>query len=56
LQTELEQIPGIGPKTNLQLLQNFRSVKRIKEASLEELAKIIGQHKAKIIWNWFHHN
>jgi len=56
LQTELEQIPGVGPKTNLYLLQNFRSVKRIKEATLDELAKIIGQHKAKIVWEWFHPN
>lgn len=54
LQTELEQIPGVGAKTNLQLLQHFRSVKRIKEASIEELSDIIGQHRAQLIWDWFH--
>jgi len=54
LKTELEQIPGIGPKTILRLLQTFKSVKRIKEASQEELSAIIGPHKAAIIWQWFH--
>jgi len=54
LQTELSQIPGVGNKTALALLRHFRSVKKIKEASLDELAKIIGPHKAKIVWNWFH--
>ncbi len=54
LQTELEQIPGIGPKTILNLLQKFKSVKRIKEATLDELTKTIGKHKGQIVWDWFH--
>jgi len=54
LQTELEQIPGIGTKTILSLLQKFKSVKRIKDASQEELAEVTGKHKAGIIWQWFH--
>jgi len=56
LQTELEQIPGIGPKTNLLLLKHFKSVTRIKKATKESLAEITGQHKAEIIWNWFHNH
>ena len=54
LQTELEQIKGIGDKTILSLLKHFKSVKRIKAASLEELTGVTGKHKAQIIWNWFH--
>jgi len=56
LQTELEQIPGIGPKTILNLLQKFKSVKRIKEAGKDELISVAGHHKAGIIWDWFHQN
>ncbi len=46
---ELEQLEGIGSKTVDQLLKKFKSVKKIKEASTEELAAIIGDHKATII-------
>ncbi len=53
LQTELEQISGIGEKTILTLLQHFRSVKKIKEASESELAEIVGKHKAKIIIEYY---
>jgi excinuclease ABC subunit C len=53
LQTELQQISGIGEKTILQLLKHFKSVKRIKQANLDQLEKIIGRHKAKIIYNEF---
>jgi excinuclease ABC subunit C len=51
LATELEELPGIGKKTTDRLLQRFRSIKKIKEAPLEELAKIVGQKKAEIIKN-----
>ncbi len=53
LQTELEQISGIGNKTVLALLQHFRSVKKIKQAGLDEIAEIIGKHKAKLIVDYF---
>lgn len=49
LGTELEEIQGIGEKTAIELLKEFRSVKRIKEAKKEDLAKIIGHAKAEII-------
>ncbi len=56
LQTELEQIKGIGEKSILTLLQHFRSVKKIKEASLDELKEVVGNHKAYIIYDYFHHS
>lgn len=49
LRSELDTIPGIGPKTKQTLLKTFKSVKRIREASEEELAKIIGNQRAKNI-------
>ncbi|GHA36102.1 UvrABC system protein C [Salinimicrobium marinum] len=53
LNTELENIPGIGEKTVVELLQQFRSLKRIKEASREELAQVVGKSKAGIIKNHY---
>lgn len=47
--SELDEIKGIGPKTKAELLKKFKSVKRIKEASLSEIAETIGSAKAKII-------
>lgn len=45
----LDDIKGIGPESKKALLKEFKSVKRIKEASEEELAKIVGKSKAKLI-------
>lgn len=45
--SELENIKGIGKKTAISLLKNFKSVKNIKEASLEEISNLIGPQKAK---------
>ncbi len=53
LNTELEEITGIGEKTVVELLKQFRSVKRIKEASEVELAEVIGVSKAGIIYNHY---
>jgi len=50
---ELENIQGIGEKTATQLLQQFKSVKKIKERSFEELAAVAGRSKAKIISDYF---
>jgi len=47
--SELDTIKGIGEKTKQTLLQNFKSVKRIKSASQEEIANIIGKSKAEIL-------
>lgn len=47
----LDTIKGIGEKTKTALLKEFKSVKRIKEASLEEISAVIGEAKARIIKN-----
>ena len=47
--SELESIKGIGEKSKQLLLKQFKSVKRIKEASMEELVAVIGKAKAEII-------
>ncbi|MEZ4875717.1 MAG: excinuclease ABC subunit UvrC [Flavobacteriaceae bacterium] len=49
LNTTLETIPGIGEKTVTQLLQHFKSAKRIGEASFDELEALVGAHRAKKI-------
>ncbi len=54
LHSELDNIKGIGPKTRDDLLKALKSVKRIQEASLEELSKIIGQAKGRIVFQHFH--
>ena len=45
----LDSIKGIGEKTKTLLLKEFKSVQRIKEASMEEVATVIGESKAKIV-------
>jgi excinuclease ABC subunit C len=54
LHSELDDIKGIGPKTRDELLNGLKSVKQIKEASLEKIAEIIGPAKAQIIFDYFH--
>ena len=54
INSELESIEGIGEKTAEVLLKNFKSVKRIKEATIENLAKTVGMAKAKKIYETFH--
>ena len=53
LHSELDDIKGIGPKTKETLLKLFKSVKNIREASLEELGKAVGESKAKLIREYF---
>ncbi len=53
LHSELDDIRGIGPKTRDALLKAFKSVKRIKEADIQQLTDIVGQAKAEIIFNHF---
>lgn len=50
--SELTDIKGIGEKTSGVLLKEFKSIKRIKEASFEDLAQVIGESKAHIIIEW----
>ncbi len=54
INSELEGIEGVGEKTAQQLLKNFKSVKRIKEASIDSLSEVVGNSKAKKIYESFH--
>lgn len=52
--SELTDIKGIGDNTATLLIKKFKSVKRISEATLDELSKEIGKAKAQTVYNWFH--
>lgn len=54
VQSELDNIPGIGPKTKEQLLKTFKSIKRIKEASEDDLITLIGHSKGTTLWKEIH--
>ncbi|QQR95770.1 MAG: excinuclease ABC subunit C [Bacteroidota bacterium] len=53
LQSEILQIPGIGNATFEKLIIQFKSVKKIKEATTEQIAEVIGKQKAAIVVNYF---
>ena len=53
LHSELDEIPGIGPKTKELLLKSFKTLKKIQEADIETISKVIGQKKAELIINYF---
>ena len=53
LHSELDDIKGIGPKAREALLSKFKSVKNMKEASLEQLSEVLGPHKAEILAKYF---
>jgi excinuclease ABC subunit C len=54
LESGLDTIKGIGPKTRDELLNALKSVKRIREANMETISKVIGPAKAKIVYEHFH--
>ena len=54
LQSELDNIKGIGPKTRDGLLKGLKSVRKIREADLETLSTLIGPSKAQIVYDYFH--
>jgi excinuclease ABC subunit C len=56
LGTELTEIPGIGAETAEALLRSFRSVKKIREASLSALSHCVGPSKAGTVYHYFHPN
>ena len=56
VQSHLDQIPGIGEKTIIKLLQTFKSVKRVSAASEAELESVVGVSKAKQIFIYLHPN
>ena len=54
LHSELDDIKGIGSKSKEQLLQHFKTVKKIKEADIQELTEVIGSTRAMLLYNYFH--
>lgn len=56
LHSELDDIKGLGPKGKEALLKAFKSVKRIKEATLPDLTQTLGSAKGKVVYEHFHRN
>ncbi len=53
ISSELDFIKGIGENTKNELIRHFKSIKRIRNASFEELKEIVGNHRASIIYEYF---
>ncbi|MCK5401521.1 MAG: excinuclease ABC subunit UvrC, partial [Flavobacteriaceae bacterium] len=53
LNTELETIPGIGEKTMIDLIKQFKSAKRVSYAKLDELEHVVGASRAEKIYNYY---
>lgn len=53
IKSELENIPGIGPKTIEQLLTKFKTIKNIRSLGLDEISSEIGNTKAKLLFEYF---
>lgn len=51
--SELDNIKGIGAASKKKLLNHFKSIKRVKEASAEEIKSILGNSKGDLVYNWF---
>ena len=54
IQSELEQIPNIGKQTITSLLRKFKSAKRVKSATFEELKEVVGESRAQRIFQYYH--
>ena len=54
IQSELEEIPNIGKQTITSLLRKFKSAKRVKTASYLELKELLGEYRAKKIYDYYH--
>ena len=54
LHSELDEIPGIGPKTKQTLISTFKSLKRIKNADYQSITDCVGETKGKILWEYLH--
>ncbi|MDE5812678.1 MAG: excinuclease ABC subunit UvrC [Muribaculaceae bacterium] len=52
--SELDSIKGVGPATKTALIKQFKSVKRIKEASLDDIVASIGKSKGEVVYGHFH--
>jgi len=56
LHSVLDEVKGIGPKTQEELIKKLKSVKRIQSADLQTLISIIGVSKGKVVYQFFHPN
>lgn len=54
VRSQLDQIPGIGEKRRTALLQTFKSLKRVREATIEELEAAVPHTAAQAVYNYFH--
>ncbi|MDE5806981.1 MAG: excinuclease ABC subunit C, partial [Muribaculaceae bacterium] len=54
--SELDGIPGVGPATAATLMKTFKSVKKLKEATLEEIEAAVGKAKGIMVYGHFHQN
>ena len=52
--SELDSIKGVGPATKTALIKQFKSVKRIKEASLDDIVAAVGKAKGILVHSYFH--
>lgn len=53
LRSELTDIPGVGFRTTQQLLFHFKTVKRVKEASIAELEEVVNKKMARLVYDYF---
>lgn len=53
IQSELEQIPDVGKQTITSLLRKFKSAKRVKSATFEELKEVVGESRAQKIFQYY---
>ncbi|MDY6800439.1 MAG: excinuclease ABC subunit UvrC, partial [Bacteroidota bacterium] len=54
IKSELENIPGIGPKTIEQLLKKYKTIKKLRSVSIDEISSEIGNAKARLLFEYFH--
>ncbi|MFI3282402.1 MAG: excinuclease ABC subunit UvrC [Rikenellaceae bacterium] len=53
INSELDNIEGVGVKSRTALLQHFKTVSKIKKATLEELSAVVGKSRAKVLFDYF---
>ena len=54
--SELDNIPGIGEKSKIELMKHFKSIKRLQNADLDEIEKIVGKSRASKVYKHFHND
>lgn len=54
IKSELDDVKGIGESSKKELVKHFKSLKRAKEADFSDLEKVLGKHKATILYEYFH--